>query len=106
MPVVSSDTAAELVRALAYEKFQLSADEQGAVFATYLQHAEVISDPKARIPACRDPKDLSFLRLAYAAKAEALVSGDSDLIAVKSRVPIITPAELKEKLEATPPRRS
>ncbi|MGH8770039.1 MAG: hypothetical protein ACREV2_02485 [Burkholderiales bacterium] len=44
--------------------------------------------------------DLIFLRLAYAANADALVSGDADLLAVsaRSRVPVITPEKLKEKL--------
>jgi putative PIN family toxin of toxin-antitoxin system len=100
-PVVSRETAAELVRALAYDKFNLSLDEQATVFATYIEYAEVVPEPKARVPVCRDPKDLPFLQLAYAAKAEALVTGDADLTAVRSRVPIITPAELREKLEAS-----
>ena len=101
-PIVSRETAAELMRALAYSKFQLSADEQSKAFAMYIQHAETLAEPKtnAKLPPCRDPSDLIFLRLAYAANADALVSGDADLLAVsaKSRVPVITPEKLREKL--------
>ncbi|MGH8717940.1 MAG: hypothetical protein ACREV0_03210 [Burkholderiales bacterium] len=55
-PIVSRETAAELMRALAYSKFQLSADEQSKVLAMYIQHAETLAEPKtnAKLPSCRD----------------------------------------------------
>jgi predicted nucleic acid-binding protein len=66
----------------------------------YIQHAETLAEPttNAKLPSCRDPNDLIFLRLAYAANADALVSGDADLLAVsaRSRVPVITPEKLKK----------
>ena len=56
------------------------------------------------VPHCRDEDDRLFLRLAYAARADALVTGDSDLIALapESRVRIVTPAALRALVEPRP----
>lgn len=102
VPVVSRDTVAELVRVLAYPKFGLDEDETKAALAHYMEHAEALDRPKParRLPLCRDPADRMFLQLAYAARADALVTGDADLIALagKSKVPILTPDGLKQRL--------
>jgi putative PIN family toxin of toxin-antitoxin system len=47
-----------------------------------------------KIAACRDPKDDKFLELAVNGRADLLVSGDADLLALDPfrGVPIITPA--------------
>ena len=101
-PVVSRETVTELVRVLAYPKFRLEADEAKDLLALYLEHSEMLGDAhKAiRVPLCRDPSDRVFLRLAYASKVDALVSGDADLLAVgtRSRIPILTPEGLRERL--------
>ncbi len=49
-------------------------------------------------PECRDPSDISFLELALAGRADALVTGDGDLLALAPifAVPIITPSELRQ----------
>ena len=102
IPVVSTDTLAELVRVLAYPKFGLAASDQKALLTHYMAHAEAVPAPRtrARLPACRDPFDEMFLRLAYAAKVDALVTGDKDLleIAAESKIPIIAPVELANML--------
>ena len=99
VPVVSADTIAELVRVLAYPKLRLTEEETKNVVAHYVEHAEAVGEVRAsiRIPECRDPDDRMFLRLAYAARVDALVTGDSDLLAVKrrSRIRILTPDGLK-----------
>ena len=73
-----------------------------SVLAEYLEHAEMLGQVRteARIPPCRDADDRAFLRLAYAAKADALVTGDGDLLAVAppSRIPVLAPDALKQKL--------
>lgn len=48
-----------------------------------------------RIAACRDPKDDKFLDLAVNGRAELIVTGDRDLLALNPfrKIPIITPAE-------------
>ena len=106
IPAVSTDTLAELVRVLAYPKFGLAASDQKALLTHYMAHAEAVPTPRtrARLPKCRDPFDEMFLRLAYAAKVEALVTGDKDLLelATESKIPILEPAELANMLGIAP----
>ena len=103
VPLVSAETVAELVRVLAYPKLKLSEEDTKDLLAHYMEHAEAVREAGAfvRVPACRDPDDRKFLQLAYAAKADALVTGDEDLLTLagKSRIPILTPDALKAKLE-------
>lgn len=101
-PLVSHDTASELLRVLAYPKFDLSADEREDLLADYLPWCETVEIPAAppAVPRCRDPLDRPFLELALIGGADALVTGDRDLLALKAAFPvsIITVAELKERL--------
>lgn len=107
LPLVSTATAQELIRVLAYPKFKLSAAEQQELLADYLPFAEVVTvpEPPPRVPDCRDPHDLPFLHLAVAGRAELLVSGDADLLALAAtgvrprlRCRIITVQGLMERL--------
>lgn len=102
VPVVSKETVAELVRVLSYSKLRLEAEETKSLLAMYMEHAEALGEVRttARIPVCRDADDRVFLRLAYAAKADALVTGDADLLALagQSKIPILTPDALRERL--------
>jgi uncharacterized protein len=97
-PVVSSETLAELVRVLAYPKLGLTVEQQKTALTFYMEHAETSAKPRTRskLPKCRDPKDEMFLRLAYAAKVDAIVTGDDDLLALagESRISILSPSEL------------
>lgn len=100
VPLVSTVTVQELIRVLAYPKFRLSADEQHELLADYLPYATSIRipQPTPAVPACRDPFDLPFLHLAVAGKADALISGDKDLLALagRTRFAILTLAEFFE----------
>jgi uncharacterized protein len=93
-PIVSRDTTQELVRVLAYPRFKLTADDQRELLADYLPYCMPVVMPARppRTPACRDPFDVPFLQLAMVAKADFLVTGDSDLLSLKGRIrcPIIT----------------
>jgi putative PIN family toxin of toxin-antitoxin system len=84
LPLVSTVTVQELLRVLAYPKFCLSQVEQDELLADYLPYAETvrIPQPPPAVPECRDVLDLPFLQLAVTGKAEVLVSGDRDLLAV------------------------
>lgn len=84
VPLASTATAQELVRVLAYPKSRLSAHEQEELLADWLPWVEVVRmpDPLPPVPRCRDPHDLPFLHLAVVARADALVSGDADLLAL------------------------
>lgn len=48
--------------------------------------------------ACRDPRDDKFLELAVNGRADVIVSGDKDLLALHPfrGIPILTPAEFLE----------
>ena len=104
VPIVSDATLAELVEVLAYAKFGLSVDERKAVLAHYMEHAEAHRAPRTRLklPDCRDPEDEIFLRLAYAAGADALVTGDKDLLSLAgdSKITILSPADFGLSLAA------
>ncbi len=100
IPLVSRDTTQELIRVLGYPKFRLTAEDQRTVLADFLPFAEVVALSNAgRLPNCRDPDDVPFLRLAAAAHADALVTGDEDLLALKRRfrIPVLTPEEFRSK---------
>ncbi|MBY0575674.1 MAG: PIN domain-containing protein [Gallionellaceae bacterium] len=76
-PLVSSATAAELIRVLAYPKFKLAGEEQQELLADYLPYCATVRMP-AKLPAtpvCRDKFDMPFLQLAVAGKADYLVAG-------------------------------
>ena len=86
-PLVSRATAAELVRTLAYPKFKLTSEEQRELLADYLPYCTTVRMPAKppKTPACRDSADVPFLQLALAGKAEHLVTGDRDLLALANR---------------------
>lgn len=111
IPLASGDTVRELLRVLNYPKFKLDDKAVEGLLHDYLPFVEQHRSPhtRAKLPPCRDPDDLKFLVLAYAARADALVSGDADLLAVagQSRIPILTLAELRARLigEASASRR-
>ncbi|MBF0095538.1 MAG: putative toxin-antitoxin system toxin component, PIN family [Alphaproteobacteria bacterium] len=101
-PLASRDTVSELLRVLAYPKFGLAAPDRDDLLADYLPWCETmtIPDPPPVTPECRDPFDQPFLVLALAGRADALVTGDRDLLALVNSfaVPILTPAEMKSRL--------
>lgn len=93
-PLVSTATAAELIRVLSYPKFKLSAADQQELLADYLPYCTTVRIP-AKLPTtpdCRDQFDLPFLHLAAAGKADYLVTGDQDLLCLANQFacPIIT----------------
>mgnify|MGYP000853336281 CR=1 FL=1 len=59
-PLVSSVTAAELIRALAYPKLRLSAEDRQELLADYLPYSQAIamSAKPPRVLVCRDPLDM------------------------------------------------
>lgn len=102
-PLVSKDTAQELLRVLAYPKFQLSTEEQSQLFADFLPYAATVTEFNlpAGLPVIRDRADQMFLSLAVAGKAQALVTGDNDLLVIKDSFkspPIMTLSEFEKWL--------
>ena len=98
-PLASRDTTEELIRVLAYPKFKLTDEDREDLLGDYLPWCETVTVvDTGKIPDCRDPFDRPFLALAVAAKADALITGDKDLLALSDnfKVPILTPAAFKE----------
>ncbi|MBE9176849.1 putative toxin-antitoxin system toxin component, PIN family, partial [Synechocystis salina LEGE 06155] len=87
-PLASKATITELIRVLAYPKFQLSQMEQEELLADYLPFCETVQIPNSPpiIPSCRDPFDLPFLVLAIVGKADYLISGDKDLLTLEGEI--------------------
>ena len=90
-PVVSHETARELLRVLAYPKFGLSSAQVDAAATRYLHHAQRVEyfRDDASLPLCRDPNDQMFIHLASAGQADILVSGDKDLLDMRGTTPFI-----------------
>lgn len=84
VPLVCTATVQELLRVLAYPKFRLSKEEQDELLADYLPYAQTVKIPQPPpvVPECRDDLDVPFMQLALAGKAQVLVSGDHDLLAI------------------------
>ena len=101
--LASHDTVSELLRVLAYPKFRLTRDEQEALLADVLPYVETvkIGTMPDGLPDIRDADDIIFLVLAVAGRADALVSGDGDIQAVRHRfhVPVLTVAEFADWLK-------
>lgn len=63
-----------------------------------------IPSPPPELPADRDPHERMLLSLAFAVRADALVTGDKDLLELISSVPdlpIMKLAEFRRRLEQT-----
>ena len=104
-PLVSKATVDELIRVLNYPKFKLLADEQHELLADYLPYCLTVTIPAKppKTPACRDPWDVPFMQLAIVGKADSIVTGDRDLLDIKSKrlCPIVT---LEAFIAGLPPR--
>jgi len=94
-PLVCKETVNELLRVLAYPKFKLTDAEQQNLLQDFLPYAEVVrlSQPWPVLPACRDKKDQVFLVLAHEGRAQVLITGDHDILAMRDVFPglIMTP---------------
>jgi len=102
-PLLCRATVRELLRVLAYPKFRLIEPEINALLAELLPATETIDLGRRRghgLPRCRDPHDQVFLVLAQVAEADALVTGDNDLLTLVSQTPFpIWPVStLRERL--------
>lgn len=102
LPLASRDTVSELLRVLAYPKFGLTAPDRDDLLADYLPWCETITIPvpPPAVPDCPDPFDQPFLLLALAGRADALVTGDRDLLELAAvfPIPILTPADMKSRM--------
>ena len=98
------ETVNELIRVLAYPKFELSKDDIEQLLGDVLPFLETrkIHGAYAAIDGLRDPFDAVFIHLARQAQADLLVSGDEDILALQGKIPelaISSPADFLYALE-------
>ena len=91
MPMVT-ELAEVLTRPKLARKYGVTADDALALVDLLAIRGELVV-PISSIHVCRDPKDDMFLAAAVAGAANAIVSGDADLLALASfqEIAIITP---------------
>ena len=104
-PLASKATASELMRVLTYPKFKLSAQSQEELLADYLPYCRSVRMPARlpKLPVCRDVNDQMFLELTAVGKADFLVTGDRDLLALATVFdrPIVTADTFLDQLRST-----
>jgi putative PIN family toxin of toxin-antitoxin system len=98
-PLIARDTAAELTRVLHYGKFHLSFELFQETLAGYLPYCEIVEVTRKCSVQCRDKKDQPFLDLAHSGKADALVTGDRDLLVLAGQTKFLieSPEEYRHR---------
>jgi putative PIN family toxin of toxin-antitoxin system len=101
-PLISRATAAELTRVLGYPRFRLSVADRLELLADYLPYCETIEPAQRCSTLCRDANDQPLLDLAQSAKADLLVTGDRDLLALSGQTPFLieTPEAYRRGISA------
>jgi putative PIN family toxin of toxin-antitoxin system len=95
--LASKATVDELIRVLAYPKFQLEPDGINILLAEHIPTVtEVEVTAVKHNPRCRDTDDQIFVDLAISGNADVLVTGDKALLAMSLACKIITPRKFKE----------
>ena len=107
IPLVNKETVTELLKVLTYPKFKLTKTEQSLLLADFLPYAETVTslDVPLNLPVIRDKADQIFLTLAVVANADALVTGDNDLLVIKNSFktpPIMSLSEFEQWLLSAP----
>ena len=100
--LVSKPTIDELIRVLAYPKFDLNKTEIEALLADYLPFTSPVTvSPRSQSPKCLDTDDQMFVDLAIQGQADILVTGDRILLAMNFGVVIEQAADYKHRLGHT-----
>ena len=99
-------TAAELKRVLGYHKLKLSAEYKFELLGDYLIYCETIEVSEICPIECRDAKDQPLLDLAHSGKADLLVTGDEDLLALAGQTAFVieTPERYRYRISGTEPK--
>ena len=101
-PQLNKTTVAELLRVLAYPKFELTENEiQYLLYVEILPFCKVVPTKSGPVIITEDPSDDMFLRCCEVSNAKALISGDSHLFALKSyrNALIMTPSQFVKKFQ-------
>lgn len=98
--ILSDEMFGELIDVLSRPKFGLTESDIEKV-KTFLRLNALFVKPSEKISICRDPKDNVILECAVASKSRFIVTGDKDLLDIKSfrNIHIITPKEFLNLLK-------
>jgi putative PIN family toxin of toxin-antitoxin system len=99
-PVLLSELAAVIGRAKFARRLREAGVSAEALIQDYVRLAEIVPVPALAHPVCRDPDDDHVLACAVASSAEAIVSGDDDLLSLGQyrNIPILTVAQILERI--------
>ena len=95
--VISENLVTELKSTLILAKFEFTKEEIDELIEHVLRKAQKV-ESTVKIDICRDPKDNIIIECAIAGKADFIVTGDEDLLTLKSfrKISIITPKKFLE----------
>ena len=99
--VISNFILEELSRKLR-DKFKYPEGEIAEIREAAMIAAEFVTPEEIPGDACREPNDLPILGTALAGRAEAIITGDKDLLALQAfrGIPILRPGEFWKLLDA------
>lgn len=99
--VVASEHLLREVRRALRGKLKLSAGHANEIVALIQENALIVKPAEVETDACRDPQDLAVLGTLLAGQADCLVTGDQDLLALKSfhSFPILSPRAFHDRLQ-------
>lgn len=101
--IYSTDILVEIIDVLGRDKFRskyhISPDDIATLIDLIRLRGELVI-PSQKLTVCRDPKDDIFLEAALEGKAEYIVSGDFDLLDMKSfeNIPVLRVAEFLARI--------
>lgn len=98
--LVLSDYILDECREHATRKFRVPRADLDAALGTIAAMAELVEPAPVPRGACPDADDLPVLGTAIAGKADALITGDRDLLALRrfDRIPILSPREFFDRM--------
>jgi putative PIN family toxin of toxin-antitoxin system len=100
--VISVHQLAEIGRALAYPKIRRILDWDDRRIEQFIRQlyirTQIVDLAGISVEVPSDPDDAPILATLVAAKADVLITGDGDLLALRNRYAILTPAEFVRRL--------
>ena len=100
--VISVHQLAEIGRVLAYPKIRRILDWDNRRIEQFIRQlyirAQIVNLDGISVEVPADPDDVPILATLVAAKADVLITGDGDLLALHDRHAILTPAEFVRRL--------
>lgn len=97
MVIRSMSTIVEFSNKLKAKKFEryFRNEYEGDIFVHLFADKSKLIEVSHHVTICRDPSDNKYLELALSGKADCIITGDPDLLALHpfEKIPIISPKE-------------